>query len=165
MKNWSGNKDLGSAGSRKLLQTWKKTPNCLLRREGKGRLNSGMWRVRSCRIGIFSSLDCFPWAAPCCGCGVSVCGCFCALQVLQVASLSNESLEVTNEELHKLQGDSTDGRDTGDSWGTLPGNVMWQVALIRRKNGKIKLHLWPGNRNTPKKARFANRKSLVLAAT
>lgn len=29
---------------------------------------------------------------------------FCALQVLQVASLSNETLEVTNEELHKLQG-------------------------------------------------------------
>ncbi|NWZ90419.1 CEP41 protein, partial [Nesospiza acunhae] len=37
--------------------------------------------------------------------------------VLQVASLSNESLEVTNEELHKLQGDSADGRDRGGELG------------------------------------------------
>ncbi|NXT13844.1 CEP41 protein, partial [Prunella fulvescens] len=37
--------------------------------------------------------------------------------VLQVASLSNETLEVTNEELHKLQGDNTDGRDKGGEGG------------------------------------------------
>ncbi|RLV88763.1 hypothetical protein DV515_00015307 [Chloebia gouldiae] len=37
--------------------------------------------------------------------------------VLQVASLSNETLEVTNEELHKLQGDNADGRDKGGELG------------------------------------------------
>ncbi|NWX64166.1 CEP41 protein, partial [Promerops cafer] len=41
--------------------------------------------------------------------------------VLQVASLSNETLEVTNEELHKLQGDNTDGRDKGGELHPLPG--------------------------------------------
>lgn len=37
---------------------------------------------------------------------------FCALQVLQVASLSNETLEVTNEELHKLQGGGKRGENS-----------------------------------------------------
>uniref|UniRef100_A0A8C5JSV7 Rhodanese domain-containing protein n=1 Tax=Junco hyemalis TaxID=40217 RepID=A0A8C5JSV7_JUNHY len=41
----------------------------------------------------------------------SVCAGFCALQVLQVASLSNESLEVTSEELHKLPGAGAAGDD------------------------------------------------------
>jgi len=30
--------------------------------------------------------------------------CFCSLKVVQVASLSDETLEVTNEEIHKLEG-------------------------------------------------------------
>ncbi|NXY11702.1 CEP41 protein, partial [Pteruthius melanotis] len=37
--------------------------------------------------------------------------------VIQVASLSNETLEVTSEELHKLQGDDIDGRSRGEEPG------------------------------------------------
>ncbi|NXY57501.1 CEP41 protein, partial [Callaeas wilsoni] len=37
--------------------------------------------------------------------------------VIQVASLSNETLEVTNEELHELQGDNSNGRSRGRELG------------------------------------------------
>lgn len=114
----------------------------------------GRVKLRDVKNGIFSPWIVFLELLPAVGVG-SVSPCFCALQVLQVASLSNETLEVTDEELHKLQGDITGGRDKGESWGSLPGGEVAELApqqgFIGRKNGKMKLHLWPGSRNTPRK--------------
>lgn len=101
----------------------------------------------------------------------SVSPCFCALQVIQVASLSNETLEVTNEELHKLRGDDICDRNKGgESWAPLPGGEVAELAVqqgsVRRKKqnftrGLQQFHA--GNRTTPKKEGFASRKGLVLA--
>lgn len=97
---------------------------------------------------------------------------FCALQVIQVASLSNETLEVTNEELHKLRGDDICGRNKvgGESWAPLPGGEVAELAVqqgsIRRKKQNFTCGLQQfhaGNRTSPKKEGFASRKGLVLA--
>lgn len=102
-------------------------------------------------LGNFFPWVVFPAADPC----------FCALQALQVASLSSETLEVTNEELHELQGDKgTRLGVTARGW----SGTAAKLNQEEKQNLTCGLQQFQaGNRNSFKKKGFGSRKSLVLA--
>lgn len=158
-KNWSGNKELGAAGSRKLLKTRKKTSKLSSKKRRKGKVKLGAVEgVGFCRLVIFfpgllkATLGSFflkliPAVFPCHeDVGISVSLVLCPagypgrLPVQWNLGSDERGAAQAARWRHLWQ-----EQRGGESWAPLPGGEVAELAVqqgsVRRK--KTKLHLWP----------------------